>query len=327
MRRCCPAVLVALIVLAQTGAASDLSDERLSEQQELLAWVRALQRQGRDEQALRLCEMILEADPACARALVEQGILRLAGGQREAARDDFSTALGLVRDMPMALVGRAHAHFALGDTDAGRRDAGRAIDVCGSIIEEMPTDAEAYYVRGLARALMEQSGTLHDFVTAADLDETLVEARIERARIYQTRGRLEDALEQLTEAVEVVPDFAVGYLARAHIRFEMKDFEASVRDCDRALEINPGFARAWHNRGLVNLQIGELQAAIDDFGRAIELKGDYASAHYYRGEAYYRGGSRAAARGEWETAKELDPDGWAGKTAAEMLRGIESGEL
>ncbi len=119
----------------------------------------------------------------------------------------------------------------------------------------------------------------------------------------------------------------MAYLARARARFENESFLGARDDCDRALEINPGFARAWHNRGLIDLQIGDVAAAVEDLGRAIEAHPDYASAHYYRGEAYYASGNRAAARAAWETARDLAPDDWAGQTAAEMLRSIESGEL
>jgi len=328
MTRRCRAALVSSILLLPVVVGAELTDAERTEQAELLAWVRALQLQARSEQAAAVCEMILVADPANAEALTQRGILRLAEGEFEPAREDFEQALRARPRSTLALVGRAHAGQALQQTGASRRDAGRAIELCTRALEDDPGDAWAYYVRGLARLLLKQEAeALQDFVSAGDLDEALVEARHERAQVYRQRERFAEAIEQLSQAVAVRPDYAAGYLARARARFEAKDFLAARDDCDRALQINPQYARAWHNRGLIDLQLGEVLAAVQDLTHALSAQPDYASAHYYRGEAYYQSGNRGAARADWEMAAELAPDDWAGKTAAEMLRKVERGEL
>ncbi len=305
-----------------------LSAQPAAEQQELLAWVRVLQLQGRDAQAIELCEMILAQDPRNPDALAQRGVIRLGQADYESAEQDFAAALRARPDFALALAGRAKARQSLGDTDGGHADALRAAAVCSRAIEADGTDAQAYFVRGLARLLLDrQAEALQDFVTAGDLDDTLVEAYMERSHIYRAGGRLDRALEALTHAVQVRPDCAVAYLARARVRFEANSFLAARDDCDRALQVNPQFARAWHNRGLIDLQIGDVTEAVEDLSRALEADPQYVSAHFYRGEAYYRAGNRAAARAEWETARAMAPDEWAGRSAAEMLGKIDSGEL
>jgi len=318
------AIAAALIALSCLFAAAQPS----AEQQELLAWVRTLQLQGRDAQALALCDMILAEDPGNADALAQRGVLRLGEADYESANQDFAAALAARPDFALALLGRANAQQSLGNADGAHSDAAQAAAICSRAIEADNTDAMVYYVRGLARLLLQQEGeALQDFVTAGDLDDTLVEAHLERSNTYRQRGRLDQALESLTHAVQVRPDYAVAYLARARVRFEARSFLAALDDCDRALQINPDFARAWHNRGLINLQIGDVPAAVDDLGRAIEADPEYASAHFYRGEAYYRAGSIAAARAAWESARDVAPEEWAGRTAAEMLQKLDDGEL
>lgn len=309
-------------------ARADLSDTERAEQRELLAWVRTLRLQGRAAEAASVCGLILEADPQNVEALEQRGLILLTDREYESARAAFDAALRVQPDSPLALVGRGRALDVLGLTDAAHRDVTRAVDLCTRALADNGDDARCYYVRGLARLLLQQEdGALQDFIAAGNQDEELVEAVNERARIYRRRGRFAEAIEQLSMAVRVRPDYAIGYLDRARVRFEAQDFLAARDDCDRALQINPDFARAWHNRGLTNLRLGETLQAVQDFTRALSAQPDYASAHYYRGQAYYSAGNRGAARADWEMAAELAPEEWAGEAATEMLRKIENGEL
>lgn len=322
------AAIVVSVLLLPVIATAELTEAQRAEQAELLAWVRTLQLQGRSDEATALCAMILATDPQNVEALTQRGITHLAEGQFGPAHEDFNQALRVAPGTTLALVGRAHSARALGETEVAQRDALRAAELCTQALESDPQDAWSYYVRGLARLLLQQEDeALQDFVSATEADAGLVEARAELAQLYRRSGRYADAINQLTEAVRMRPDYAVGYLERARARFEARDFLAARDDCDRALQVNPQFARSWHNRGLINLQLGEVLAAVQDLTRAISARPGYASAHYYRGEAYYHAGNRAAARADWEKAAELAPEEWAGQAAAEKLRKIESGEL
>ncbi len=318
----------ALVLICYTAAVAEGTDTRRAEQQELLAWVRTLQLQARVDQALAVCDMVLAADPGNVEALTQRGIINLGEGRLEQALEDFNRALRSRGDDPLALVGRGRTRLGLKRQEQACADGARALAICTRAVEREQADARTWFVRGLAHLLLEQyDEALQDFAMAGSLDDTLVEAHIERARLYRRSGRLRRAEELLNRVVEARPDCAVGYLARARVHFEAKDFAAAVADCDEALQINPRYARAWHNRGLIHLQMGDAAAAIRDLSRAVEVREDYASAYYYRGEAQYAIGNRAAARADWESARELAPDQWAGQAAADALSRIERGEL
>lgn len=317
-----PVIAFALLALAPPTP-GDLSAEQRAEQRELLAWAQTLRYQGRSEQALALCEMILEADPGCVRAWIERGVLNLGERRLDEAREDFRRALKRDPGNALALVGRGHLYHALGEFDRADRDATKALERCNRLIAAESADADTWYARGLAKALLEDESALQDFVMAASLEPGHLDAHAERAGLYQARGRTQDALDQLTRAVQMRPDYAVGYLARARIQYEAGNLDESIADCDRALEVNPQYARAWHNRGLVNVRLGDTEAAIADFTAAISARPGYASAHFYRGQAYMAFGNTAAARADLEMAKELSPDQWPGPTAAELLRTLQ----
>lgn len=319
---------VALIAIALLHAPLSADTDAAREIGELLSLVRTFQYQGRNQDAINLCNQILQADPDNVEALVERGILRLAEGQFREARTDFGSALSVRPHALMALVGRAHARWAEGDQHGAQREAERAIGACNDAINENPLNAKIYFWRGLARLVLQQDEeALRDFTEAARLDETLADAHLECAQIYRRQGKPDRALERLTEALNARPDYAVAYLARARVHFEQGDSDAAVADCTAAVAINPGYAKAWHNRGLIHLEAGDVSAAIRDLTRAIKADPDYASAHFYRGEAHLASGLIGAARADWENAREIDPDGWAGKAAEKRLKAVDSGEL
>jgi len=324
-RRCLILVLIT-IILAQIAVAADLTEDQRSEQAELLAWARTLRYQGRVDQAVGVCDMILSADPSAVDAWNEHGVLALTRGRFVVAQEDFIHALAHSPDNPMALVGRAHAHQAMGDTESAALGARKALDRCNYMIDVGTADAQTWYVRGLARLLLKDQRALQDFATALSIDPTHMDARGERAHLFRAQKRLDAAIAELDRAVEIRPDYAVGYLARGRMKYESGDLEGSIADCDRALEVNAEYAQAWHNRGLVNIEKRDFEAAIHDLTQAIAVSPDYPSAYVYRGQANLAAGNTDAARADWEKTKELDPQGWAGQAATEMLAKLQQPE-
>lgn len=308
-----------MLLIARIAPAADLSDARRAEQQELLAWVETLRYQGRVEQAMAVCEMIVASDPDCVDAWIDHAILALSEKRYEDSMNDLREALQRSPDDPLALVVRGHVHQTRRQFDPAARDAAKALEQCDRVIKAEEADADTWYARGLAKLLLQDDSALQDFVTAVSLDPEHLDAHTERAEIYRKQGRVQHGIDEVTRAVEIRPDYAVGYLLRARMRYQAGDFGEAIRDCDRALEINPGFARAWHNRGLLHLERGELETAVSDLTEAISADPDYASAHVYRGQAYLALGNTASARVDLERTRELSPDDWAGEMAQEML--------
>ncbi|MBD3293576.1 MAG: tetratricopeptide repeat protein [Armatimonadia bacterium] len=308
-------------------AFGQLADEALSEHQELLSWAKTLHYQARGEQAMAVCEMVLDSDPDCVEALIRHGMLALSLDRFETAQEDFSRVLSLDDSHPMALVGLAHAQYALGDTVSAAIGAARAVQHCDGIINAGADDADTWYVRGLARIILKNEGAPADFAQALELDPTHVEARGERAHLQRASGRLQSAIDELTRAVEFRPDYAVGYLSRSVAHYDVGNIEAALADCSEALAINPQFGKAWHNRGLLQMERLDFEAAVRDLTQAIAARPEEASSYLYRGQANLARGNADAARADWEKTRELDPDGWVGDTAEEMLTRLGPAEI
>ena len=93
-----------------------------------------------------------------------------------------------------------------------------------------------------------------------------------------SRGDMDGAIADYTQAIQLRPDFAEAYNSRGSAKQRKGDLDWALIDYARAIELNPGYAPAYNNRGSVERARGELGAAIADFTRAIELDPDFSVA-------------------------------------------------
>ena len=100
------------------------------------------------------------------------------------------------------------------------------------------------------------------------------------------RGQYSDAIENLTKAIELKPDYAEVYYARGSAYGGQDENYRAIQDLTKAIELKPDYAEAYAARGAnYNIQ-GEFDRAIQDSTKAIELYPDCARAYAVRGAAY-----------------------------------------
>ena len=85
-------------------------------------------------------------------------------------------------------------------------------------------------------------------------------------------------------------------------------YERAIDSYNKAIELNPDYVLGYNNRGLAHSQKGEVELAIKDYTKAIELKPDYAEVYYYRGGAFLRLGEREKAKSDLATARNMRSD-------------------
>jgi len=120
-----------------------------------------------------------------------------------------------------------------------------------------------------------QSGDLaaavEDFTRAIEIDPT-------NARAYYYRGLafedLEDpysAVEGYTKAIEINPGYAEAYNNRGCLMVKEGNYEEAIKDFTSAIKIKPDYATAYFNRGNAWIGLGEYSNALKDFKKAVEL--------------------------------------------------------
>ena len=67
-------------------------------------------------------------------------------------------------------------------------------------------------------------------------------------------------------------------------------YDSAIEALTKAIELNPNYAAAYNNRGNAYRDNGNFDRAIADYTKAIELKPDFVEAYNHRDDAYYAKG-------------------------------------
>ena len=103
--------------------------------------------------------------------------------------------------------------------------------------------------------------------------------------------RYDRAIELLSEAVTLDPDFTKGYTSRGAAFLQRKMPENAVADFNRVIATESTYPKVYHLRGLANEMLGDPDAALRDFDRAISLDADYGAAYYSRATLHIKLGN------------------------------------
>lgn len=90
--------------------------------------------------------------------------------------------------------------------------------------------------------------------------------------IYE--GKLNEAIDHLTEAVMLNPHSSILYATRASVFVKLRKPNAAVRDADSALQINPDSAKGHKVRGMARAMLGLWEEAAHDLRIASTLDYD-----------------------------------------------------
>jgi tetratricopeptide (TPR) repeat protein len=123
-----------------------------------------------------------------------------------------------------------------------------------------------------------------------------------RLSLADTTGAIAD----MTQSLRLAPSSTPALITRAHAYLVNGQTELSIGDLDAAIAINPKSASAFNHRGLAHRRAGDLAKAIADYTTALTINPTYALAYNNRGYAHEAKGSKAEAIADFATALTLD---------------------
>ena len=85
------------------------------------------------------------------------------------------------------------------------------------------------------------------------------------------QGRLNEAIDEYTEAIEVEPTWADPYFCRGTTYCHLGQTERGIEDLSEAIRLDPELAEAYCNRGFAYAEQGRKAEAIADFEKFISL--------------------------------------------------------
>ncbi|QDS96461.1 tetratricopeptide repeat protein [Roseimaritima multifibrata] len=189
-----------------------------------------------------------------AEALVLRALLQ----DDDAARlEDFDRAIKADPQSVPAHQGRAMLRMQNGDTEAALEDMQKLLELTP---ENSAVVTEA--VRALLR--LERIDEAEKMLSDALSDQPRGELYRLRAVIYQSQGKTDDALEDLTKALTLDKRDFAALLMRAEILLGQDDAKGARRDVVEALKIQPNSVQGIMMRSMLAVEEGRMADAIND---------------------------------------------------------------
>ena len=223
---------------------------------------------GQVDEARRILDEVLAADPKNAGALALSSVTALAANRKDEARALADQAVAANGSSPAALLARSFV--AQADFDLDR-----------------------------ARALAEK---------AAALDEGNAEALSRAAELQLATGNYAGARTSAEAAVSRQPGNARALAVLGFVELAAYHTEGAASWFDRAVQADPGLPLAHAGRGIAKIRQGRLTMGREELQTAAMLDPGESLYRSYLGKAYYEEKRSKEAGKELAAAKDLDPN-------------------
>ena len=128
-----------------------------------------------------------------------------------------------------------------------------------------------------------QAGALDEAITnlsrAIQLNPTSATAILYRACAYRAKGAFEQSLQDWDHYIQLNPTNDFAYKSRASLYNVTGRFDRAIKDWNEGLRLTPADATALAMRGFAYSKTGQYQKALNDFTEALRLEPDNHSAH------------------------------------------------
>ena len=283
-------------------------------------------KQGKLNLALNNYNKVLEIDPEDAIAYFNRGNLYYEQRKLDSALRNYNQAIKINPEFAEAYGGLGFVYAEQGNTEVailnfekakqlyieqgdteGEQTASEFLTKLKTVPNESTNnDAETHISRGNAHF---KGGKLDlaikEYTQAIQLDPNLALAYNNRGLIYDEQGKYDLALADYNQALEIDPNLALAYNNRGIVYYQQGKYDLALAEFNKALEINPEDDKSYYNRGLVYGSQGKYDLALSDFKKAIEINPELAEAYQYVGVVYTEQRNIEAANSNLERAKQL----------------------
>ena len=202
-----------------------------------------------------------------------------------------------------------------------RRDYVSALANFQEVIERNPRYPDIRHLTGLCLSFVGQTeDALREFEAAVALNDSYVEAHLNRAITLNELGRYDEAREAFGRATELeqgrsekFPAAVSAKLANAHLHvgdlYMAANAPAEAADEYRAaLGMRPRFTDIRNKLATALLQLGRVEEAERELAIALDHNPRYLEARLNLGLARFRHGDVDGAREQWAQAREQSPE-------------------
>ena len=102
-------------------------------------------------------------------------------------------------------------------------------------------------------------------------DTALAAQHNQKARALINDGKVQEAIAELNQAIQLEPGGAIHYNTRGYAYLVLKDAKRALTDFDQAIHWNPNYVNAYVNRGAARKLNGDSTGSASDKAKAREL--------------------------------------------------------
>ncbi|XP_051781524.1 tetratricopeptide repeat protein 13 isoform X1 [Erpetoichthys calabaricus] len=201
--------------------------------------------------------------------------------------------------------------LAVGYVLIGKGEYDEAVKHFTSILQVDPDLVSAIYGRGIAygkkglQDIKNADLALFELSRVITLEPNYPEVFEQRAEILSPLGRVSEALNDLTKAIQLQPSARL-YRHRGTLYFISEDYAAAQEDFQQSLELKKNQPIAVLYKGLTFFHRGMLKEAIQTFKEALKMKNDFIDAYKSLGQAYRELGDFESAMDSFQKALMLN---------------------
>ena len=146
-----------------------------------------------------------------------------------------------------------------------------AAEEYSKVLKQDERNLAALYFRAYCYTQLRQySMARADYDAFLAIQPEHLEAHLGLARVLQLLNRRADAVDELNRCVQMFPDSADAYAARAAYETQLKQYDAALYDWDEALRLRPNDASLTVSKVDVLLNLGRIREARQALDKAVK---------------------------------------------------------
>ena len=146
-----------------------------------------------------------------------------------------------------------------------------AAEEYSKVLKQDERNLAALYFRAYCYTQLRQySMARADYDAFLAIQPEHLEAHLGLARVLQLLNRRADAVDELNRCVQMFPDSADAYAARAAYETQLKQYDAALYDWDEALRLRPNDASLTVSKVDVLLNLGRIREAREALDKAVK---------------------------------------------------------
>ncbi len=235
--------------------------------------------------------------------------------------------IGLCSDQPDYIYGNRATRYknSRSKTTEKKRPDLKYLD---ALIYLLPNKPEPYYDRG---TMFLHSGDIQqaiiDLTRAINLDNGFALAYSNRGLALSIIDRHHEAIADFDTAIKLNSSLMEPLLGRGAAYSYLHDYVAALADFNQCLRLRPEQAELYLNRAEVSYYLAQLPEAIADCGKALELNPNLVEGYTWRGLIHMKSGKYLAALNDLNNAIRLDenyPPAYLLRSSLYQILGIDA---